>query len=547
MGDRMFLRGNFADYTITYDSATHEYTLVDQAPGRDGTDVIKNVENFAFADGMKTAGQLVNTAPVAADDTASTLRGQPLTIDVLANDSDADAGDSLTIGGVTQGSHGSVAIDWMSGKIVYSSIASWYGTDTFTYTVTDANGASATATVSVTVDNSIYGDEFDNVLYGTSDADKIYGLGGNDWLSTSGPFYGQTGADLLDGGAGDDRLTVYSGGLAHTLTGGSGADLFDLYKYGDASWIAAPITLTDFSAAEGDRLSLNILGNGPALLRGAAPGFTGALGEAVPGAEQGPGVLQLWTFESNGHTVLFADTNGDFVVDEHDFWLEFDGSVKLTEDSFVAGSLLPFTGTPGADVFNGTAGADTMWGLRGDDTLNGLGGSDALYGGAGNDVIDVGQASDTAADSNYADGGEGDDVLIGSDGSDHLIGGSGNDTLLGGAGDDTLQAGDDDASAINTLSGGSGNDFLLGAAGSDTLLGGNGNDYLLGNGGNDHLDAGNGSDTIEAGDGDDTIDVTGAAGSLVTATGEPASTPIASSATVGRCGSRTLPSTAVAT
>src|SRR2546425_439115 len=326
MGDRMFLRGNFSDYSISYDSATNQYTLVDQAPGRDGTDIVKGVEFFNFADGVKNFGELVlhagdgltvtgtaNDDFVAGsygldslsglrgndfldgqdgDDTldggASTLRGQPLTIDVLANDSDADAGDSLTIGGVTQGSHGSVAIDWMSGKLVYSSTASWYGTDTFTYSVTDANGANATATVSVTVDNSIYGDEFDNSLYGTSDADKIYGLGGNDWLSTSGPFYGQTGADLLDGGAGDDRLTVYSGGLAHTLTGGSGADLFELYKYGDASWIAAPITLTDFNAAEGDRLSLNILGNGPALLRGAAPGFTGALGEAVPGAEQGP-------------------------------------------------------------------------------------------------------------------------------------------------------------------------------------------------------------------------------------------------------------------
>jgi Ca2+-binding RTX toxin-like protein len=520
LGDRAILRGNFADYQISYDSATHQYTLVDQAPGRDGTDVIQNVEYFGFADGMKTAGQLVNTAPVAADDSASTLRGQPVAVDVLANDSDADAGDTLAISAFTQGAHGSV--EWASGQLAYTPLENWYGTDSFTYTVADANGGSATATVSVTVDNAIFGDEFDNVMFGTSEADRIYGLGGHDWLSTSGPFYGQTGADLLDGGAGNDRLGVYSGGLTHTLTGGSGADLFELYKYGDASWIAAPITITDFNAAEGDRLQLNILGNGPALLRGAAPiGFTGTLGEAVPGAEQGSGVVQLWTLESNGHTVLFADTNADFVVDEHDFWLEFDGSVQLAEDSFAAGSFLPFTGTPDADVFNGTAGADTMWGLRGDDTLNGLGGSDTLYGGAGNDIIDVGQAFDTAADSNYADGGEGDDVLIGSDGSDRLIGGSGNDTLVGGAGDDMLSADDDDASAINTLSGGSGNDFLVGAAGSDTLLGGEGNDYLLGNGGNDHLDAGNGSDTIEAGDGDDTVDVTGVAGSLVTATGGP--------------------------
>src|SRR5438093_3121 len=53
MGDRMFLRGNYADYTITYDSVTHEYTLVDQAPGRDGTDVVKGVKLFNFADGAR--------------------------------------------------------------------------------------------------------------------------------------------------------------------------------------------------------------------------------------------------------------------------------------------------------------------------------------------------------------------------------------------------------------------------------------------------------------------------------------------------------------
>src|SRR5207249_1260846 len=53
MGDRMFLRGNFADYAISYDSVSHQYTLVDQVAGRDGTDIVKGVEFFNFADGVK--------------------------------------------------------------------------------------------------------------------------------------------------------------------------------------------------------------------------------------------------------------------------------------------------------------------------------------------------------------------------------------------------------------------------------------------------------------------------------------------------------------
>jgi Ca2+-binding RTX toxin-like protein len=57
--DTVVYRGNFADYTITYDATSHSYTLIDHYAGRDGTDVVHGVEMFAFADGMKTFGQLV--------------------------------------------------------------------------------------------------------------------------------------------------------------------------------------------------------------------------------------------------------------------------------------------------------------------------------------------------------------------------------------------------------------------------------------------------------------------------------------------------------
>ncbi|MBG9386899.1 calcium-binding protein, partial [Caenimonas aquaedulcis] len=59
LADTAYYQGNFADYVITYDAATHEYTIADQFPGRDGTDVVKDVETFNFFDGPKTFGQLV--------------------------------------------------------------------------------------------------------------------------------------------------------------------------------------------------------------------------------------------------------------------------------------------------------------------------------------------------------------------------------------------------------------------------------------------------------------------------------------------------------
>ena len=47
-----------------------------------------------------------NTAPDAVDDTASTDPGIPVVINVLANDSDADTGDTLTITNVTDPANG---------------------------------------------------------------------------------------------------------------------------------------------------------------------------------------------------------------------------------------------------------------------------------------------------------------------------------------------------------------------------------------------------------------------------------------------------------
>src|SRR5439155_4920430 len=70
-----------------------------------------------------------------------------VTINVLANDSDLD-GDALTVSAVTQGTHGSVAIN-TDGSVTYTPGANFNGGDSFTYTVSDGNGGTATATVTL--------------------------------------------------------------------------------------------------------------------------------------------------------------------------------------------------------------------------------------------------------------------------------------------------------------------------------------------------------------------------------------------------------------
>ena len=85
--------------------------------------------------------------PVATDDSKTVAEDSPATtIDVLANDTDAD-GDTPVIEGKTDGAHGTVEITNAGADLSYTPNQDFCGTDSFTYSL---NGGS-TATVSVTV------------------------------------------------------------------------------------------------------------------------------------------------------------------------------------------------------------------------------------------------------------------------------------------------------------------------------------------------------------------------------------------------------------
>jgi VCBS repeat-containing protein len=88
----------------------------------------------------------VNDAPATADDTAKVHEDASMTINVLANDSDAD-GDTLTVTAASA-ANGTVAIN-ADGSVEYTGNTDFNGTDTITYTVSDGTTES---TASVTVD-----------------------------------------------------------------------------------------------------------------------------------------------------------------------------------------------------------------------------------------------------------------------------------------------------------------------------------------------------------------------------------------------------------
>ncbi|HJW10541.1 MAG TPA: tandem-95 repeat protein, partial [Albitalea sp.] len=96
----------------------------------------------------------VNDAPTPLDDLASTAINTPLTIAVLANDSDVDGGAlSVSNAVLAQPAQGTVSIN-PDGTLLFTPATNFSGNATISYTVTDASGASATASVSVNVGNN---------------------------------------------------------------------------------------------------------------------------------------------------------------------------------------------------------------------------------------------------------------------------------------------------------------------------------------------------------------------------------------------------------
>ena len=111
-------------------------------------DPVEGLPGIAWSiDDVSFTNLLVNCPPVAVDDTATTVNGFPVTINVLANDSDPD-GDPLTVTGVTDPPNGT-AVNNGDGTVTYTPDCGFVGIDTFDYTISDGQGGMDTGTVTV--------------------------------------------------------------------------------------------------------------------------------------------------------------------------------------------------------------------------------------------------------------------------------------------------------------------------------------------------------------------------------------------------------------
>jgi Ca2+-binding RTX toxin-like protein len=183
---------------------------------------VEDGDGFVHEESFTIATTNVNEGPTARNDSGYTLQTDGsiriAIADLLANDSDPDAGDTLRIVAVDNASNGSVRID--GSDIIFTGAVNAIGEATFSYTAADAAGLASTATVSLAITdplNRIIGTESGDRLWGTFGADRILGLAGADQIHAG------FGDDVIDGGAGDDRIW---GGFGDDLArGGAGEDL----------------------------------------------------------------------------------------------------------------------------------------------------------------------------------------------------------------------------------------------------------------------------------------------------------------------------------
>ncbi len=99
----------------------------------------------------------VNDAPRVSNDSRTTVEDTPITINVLANDSDIE-GDAFSITSNTDPVHGSVVLN-ADQTFTYTPELNYYGTDSFKYTVEEDAHSDVTATATVTI-NIIASDDY---------------------------------------------------------------------------------------------------------------------------------------------------------------------------------------------------------------------------------------------------------------------------------------------------------------------------------------------------------------------------------------------------
>jgi hypothetical protein len=240
--------GNALPSWLTFNAATRTFTGIPLNGMVGSLDIRVTATDEVGANVSDTFNLAIantNYAPITNDEVATLTEGNSITLDLLANATDAD-GDALTVGSFINPTYGTL-VQNEEGTFTYTAPLDFSGADSFTYTVSDGHGGtSEMATVSLTVDPlNLQGTAASETLIGTSSNNIINAYGGRDVIE------GKAGNDTLNGGRGNDLLAGGSG--ADLLIGGAANDTFVYTDFNDKG-----DTITDFGVGR-DVLDLTTL------------------------------------------------------------------------------------------------------------------------------------------------------------------------------------------------------------------------------------------------------------------------------------------------
>ena len=320
---------------------------------------------------------------------------------------------------------------------------------------------------------------------------------------------GQPDSVIVNGTAGDDRISVASSGSSIVvnglaaqvsisnaepandslvINGGTGDDTIDASRLH-----AGQINLT-LNGGDGNDTIIGSAGNDTVI--GGRGNDVASLGAGDDTFVWNPGDGSDTVDGGAGNdTLLFNGANANENID-----ISANGKgATLTRD--VGGVTMNLTNIENIDV-NALGGADTITvndlsktavkqvaidlsATPGSGTGDGQSDTVVINGTSGNDTINVTDNNGVVTVTGLAT----DVTITGFEATDHLvINGLGGDDIINGAG---LGNG-----MLLTANGGDGNDVLIGGTGNDTLSGGAGDDILIGGGGVDTLDGGTGNNTV---------------------------------------------------
>jgi hypothetical protein len=240
----------------------------------------------------------LNHAPIATADAVPAVEDDPagVTFDVLANDTDVDAGDTLTLASYNgSGLTGGTLTANGGGSFTYVPDPSFVGADSFTYVVRDADGATSSGSVSIAVAAAQHAPVAGNDSYATAQDTPLVvaapGLLANDGDSdgdsvtvvTTPQSTPSNGSVLLaaDGSFTYTPASGYSGtdSFTYTLEDGTGRSSVGTVSVTVSS---APVLPSTFYFQSGS--SSSDVWNMTSLLPPAAPLLADLDGDGKPGA-----------------------------------------------------------------------------------------------------------------------------------------------------------------------------------------------------------------------------------------------------------------------